>query len=162
MPHAEYEVYGPRSNATTSSARSRRFAALAALIPAASPPTIARGRAIVAPTLPAAGHSSLGLPRQAVFGRPAVRRSAFGELPRHGRRRLPSLANTPWMTEAVDALARELRSHHAPTADHSHRLATVARNVAERLPLDPIEATAVELVALVHDVGKLPIDPHLL
>src|SRR3954452_13459518 len=62
MPHAEYEVYGPRSNATTSSARSRRFAVLAALIPAASPPTIARRRAIVAPTLPAAGHSSLGLP----------------------------------------------------------------------------------------------------
>src|SRR3954453_7548053 len=179
MPHAEYEVYGPRSNATTSSARSRRFAALAALIPAASPPTIARRRAIVAPTLPAAGHSSLGLPRRSIFGRPAVGASAFGKLPRHGRRRLTSLANTPWMTEAVDALARELRSHHAPTADHSHRLATLARHVAERLPrrwapatlarhvaerlaLDAIEATEVELVAVLHDVGKLTIDPHLL
>jgi HD-GYP domain-containing protein (c-di-GMP phosphodiesterase class II) len=73
-----------------------------------------------------------------------------------------SLANTPWMTEAVDALARELRSHHAPTADHSHRLATIARNVAERLTLDPLEATEVELVAVLHDVGKLTIDPGLL
>ena len=66
------------------------------------------------------------------------------------------------MTEAVDALARELRSHHAPTADHSHRLATLARNVAERLSLGPMEATEVELVAVLHDVGKLTIDPHLL
>jgi two-component system response regulator RpfG len=73
-----------------------------------------------------------------------------------------SLANTPWMTEAVDALARELRSHHAPTADHSHRLATIARNVAERLSLGPVEATEVELVAVLHDVGKLTIDPNLL
>src|SRR3954465_7742576 len=58
MPHAEYDVYGPRSKATTSRSRSRRFAVLAALIPAASPPTIASRRAIVARTLPAAGHSS--------------------------------------------------------------------------------------------------------
>jgi two-component system, cell cycle response regulator len=73
-----------------------------------------------------------------------------------------SLAETPWMTEAVDALARELRLHHAPTADHSHRLATLARNVAERLGLGALEATEVELVAVLHDVGKLTIDPHLL
>jgi two-component system, cell cycle response regulator len=66
------------------------------------------------------------------------------------------------MTAAVDALARELRLHHAPTADHSHRLATLARNVAERLGLDALEATEVELVAVLHDVGKLTIDPHLL
>jgi HD-GYP domain-containing protein (c-di-GMP phosphodiesterase class II) len=73
-----------------------------------------------------------------------------------------SLADTPWMTEAVDALARELRLHHAPTADHSHRLATLARNIAERLALDPLDATEVELVAVLHDVGKLTIDPGLL
>src|SRR3954465_8366992 len=80
------------------------------------------------------------------------------------------------MTEAVEALARELRSHHAATADHSHRLATppagtaaptprlatLARNIAERLTLGPMEATEVELVAVLHDVGKLTIDPHLL
>jgi putative nucleotidyltransferase with HDIG domain len=66
------------------------------------------------------------------------------------------------MTEAVDALARELRLHHAPTADHSHRLATLARHVAERLGLGPLDATEVELVAVLHDVGKLTIDPGLL
>jgi HD-GYP domain-containing protein (c-di-GMP phosphodiesterase class II) len=66
------------------------------------------------------------------------------------------------MTEAVDALARELRMHHAPTADHSHRLATLARHIAERLTLGPMEATEVELVAVLHDVGKITIDPHLL
>jgi HD-GYP domain-containing protein (c-di-GMP phosphodiesterase class II) len=66
------------------------------------------------------------------------------------------------MTEAVDALAHELRSHHAPTADHSHRLATLARNIADRLALDPLDATEVELVAVLHDVGKLTIDPNLL
>ncbi|MEA2322239.1 MAG: hypothetical protein QOD81_2089 [Solirubrobacteraceae bacterium] len=75
---------------------------------------------------------------------------------------MTSLANAPWMTEAVGALARELRTHHAPTADHSHRLASLARQVAERLMLDPLEATEVELVAVLHDVGKLTIDPALL
>ena len=75
---------------------------------------------------------------------------------------MTSLANKPWMEEAVGLLARELRMHHAPTADHSHRLATLARNVAERLALGPLEATEVEIVAVLHDVGKLTIDPDLL
>src|SRR4051794_7240943 len=166
MPHAEYDVYGPRSNATTSRSGSRRRAALAALIPAASPPTIASRGAIVAQTVPAAGDwSVVSLPRQRQLAHPS--RSGFGARAagkgnEHGRRPLTSLAGTPWMTEAVEALARELRSHHAPTADHSHRLATLARHIAERLALDPLEATEVELVAVLHDVGKLTIDPHLL
>ena len=66
------------------------------------------------------------------------------------------------MSDAVEALAVELRLHHAPTADHSHRLASLARDVAERLALGPIEATECELVAVLHDVGKLTIDPQLL
>ena len=66
------------------------------------------------------------------------------------------------MSDAVEALAVELRRHHAPTADHSHRLASLARDVAERLALGPIEATECELVAVLHDVGKLTIDPQLL
>jgi two-component system, cell cycle response regulator len=66
------------------------------------------------------------------------------------------------MSEAVDALARELRMHHAPTADHSHRLASLAREVADLLGLGPMDATEVELVAVLHDVGKLTIDPELL
>jgi HD-GYP domain-containing protein (c-di-GMP phosphodiesterase class II) len=75
---------------------------------------------------------------------------------------MTAVTNSPWMTEAVDALARELRLHHAPTADHSHRLATLARTVADRLGLDPLEATEAELVAVLHDVGKLTIAPDLL
>ncbi|MDP9344305.1 MAG: HD domain-containing protein [Actinomycetota bacterium] len=68
----------------------------------------------------------------------------------------------PWMTRAVLALAGELRAHHAATADHSHRLADLARIVAERMDLDSLTATEAELVAVLHDVGKLAIDPELL
>ena len=66
------------------------------------------------------------------------------------------------MAQAVEALALELRVHHAPTADHSHRLAAHARVVAENLRLDALDATEVELVAVLHDVGKLAVDPHIL
>ena len=72
------------------------------------------------------------------------------------------LADAPWMAQAVQALALELRLHHAPTADHSHRLAAHARVVADDLRLDALDATEVELVAVLHDVGKLAVDPHIL
>ena len=72
------------------------------------------------------------------------------------------LADAPRMAQAVEALALELRMHHAPTAEHSHRLAAHARMVAEDLRLDPLDATEVELVAVLHDVGKLAVDPHVL
>ena len=70
------------------------------------------------------------------------------------------LAEAPWMAQAVQALALELRLHHAPTAEHSHRLAAHARVVADSLRLDPLDATEVELVAVLHDVGKLAVDRH--
>ena len=66
------------------------------------------------------------------------------------------------MAQAVQALALELRLHHAPTAEHSHRLAAHARVVAESLRLDALDATEVELVAVLHDVGKLAVDPDIL
>ncbi len=72
------------------------------------------------------------------------------------------LTEAPWMAQAVEALALELRLHHAPTADHSHRLAEHARVVADCLRLDAMEATEVELVAVLHDVGKLAVDPDIL
>jgi two-component system, cell cycle response regulator len=72
------------------------------------------------------------------------------------------LTEAPWMAQAVQALALELRLHHAPTADHSHRLAAHARLVAESLRLDALDATEVELVAVLHDVGKLAVDRHIL
>ena len=73
-----------------------------------------------------------------------------------------TLADARWMVQAVDTLAHELRLHHAPTADHSHRLAALARALAGRMRLDPLDATEVELVAMLHDVGKLAVDPHIL
>ena len=66
------------------------------------------------------------------------------------------------MVEAVDMLAHELRLHHAPTADHSHRLAEHARRLAEALRLDAVECVEAELVAVLHDVGKLAVDPFIL
>jgi two-component system, cell cycle response regulator len=71
-------------------------------------------------------------------------------------------ADAPWMGHAVQALAHELRLHHAPTAEHSHRLAGHARVVAESLRLDALDATEAELVAVLHDVGKLAVDAHIL
>jgi HD-GYP domain-containing protein (c-di-GMP phosphodiesterase class II) len=70
--------------------------------------------------------------------------------------------NDHWQRAAVDRLADELRRHHQPTAEHSHRLAKAARRVAVRLGLDPIQATEAELVAIVHDVGKLAVPGALL
>jgi HD-GYP domain-containing protein (c-di-GMP phosphodiesterase class II) len=67
-----------------------------------------------------------------------------------------------WFAPAVQQLALELRTHHAPTAEHSHRIAALARGVALRLGLSPLEATEVELVAVLHDVGKLAVPPRLL
>ena len=72
------------------------------------------------------------------------------------------LAEAPWMSEAVSVLAFELRLHHAPTAEHSHRLAALSRRVADRMHLDALDATEAELVAVLHDVGKLTIPPSLL
>jgi HD-GYP domain-containing protein (c-di-GMP phosphodiesterase class II) len=67
-----------------------------------------------------------------------------------------------WLRHAVHRLAGELRRHHQPTAEHSHRLGRAARRVSERLGLGAIEATESELVAIVHDVGKLAVPPELL
>jgi HD-GYP domain-containing protein (c-di-GMP phosphodiesterase class II) len=75
---------------------------------------------------------------------------------------MTTLAEAPWMAQAVQALALELRLHHAPTAEHSHRLAAHARLVAESLQLDALDATEAELVAVLHDVGKLAVDRHIL
>ena len=75
----------------------------------------------------------------------------------------PTLAgDARWLTHAVDQLAAELRRHHQPTAEHSHRLAHAARRLSERLGLGPLEATESELVAIVHDVGKLAVPAELL
>jgi HD-GYP domain-containing protein (c-di-GMP phosphodiesterase class II) len=71
-------------------------------------------------------------------------------------------ADDPRIRKAIRVLAAELRAHHRPTAEHSHRMAKLARRVAERMDLDPLAATEVELVAMLHDVGKLAIDRRIL
>jgi HD-GYP domain-containing protein (c-di-GMP phosphodiesterase class II) len=67
-----------------------------------------------------------------------------------------------WQRRAVHRLADELRHHHQATAEHSHRLARAARALAVRLGLDALQATEAELVAIVHDVGKLAVPGALL
>jgi len=67
-----------------------------------------------------------------------------------------------WVRRAVDALAHELRLHHEPTAEHSHRLAELAGRVGRRLGLRRGEVAEVQLVAVLHDVGKLMVDPAIL
>src|SRR3954447_24494797 len=90
MPHAEYDVYAPRSNATTSRVSSRRSALVAALIPAASPPTIASRSPIArsfddsVPSRRSEPHEQRHLPDLSLARR--LRRRAQPE-PRHPARR---------------------------------------------------------------------------
>src|SRR3712207_8934610 len=75
-------------------------------------------------------------------------------------RRPPRSTLFPYTTlvRSIRALAREMRRHHRATAEHSHRLAALCRKIADRMGLDALAATEVELVAVLHDVGKLAID----
>ena len=68
----------------------------------------------------------------------------------------------PLAQRALEALAGELRRHHAPTAEHSNRLAALARRLADHMGLDAMDATEVELVAVLHDVGKLAVPTEIL
>lgn len=70
--------------------------------------------------------------------------------------------DSPSVRRAINVLARELRDHHRATAEHSHRLARLSRQVADAMALDPMAATEVEIVAVLHDVGKLAVEPSIL
>ena len=70
--------------------------------------------------------------------------------------------DSPSVRRAIEVLARELRDHHRATAEHSHRLARLSRRVADEMALDPMAATEVEIVAVLHDVGKLAVEPSIL
>jgi putative nucleotidyltransferase with HDIG domain len=81
---------------------------------------------------------------------------------------------TPWRSRsaarAVDsislatgvALVRALAAFDPETAEHSASVALYARDVALRLGADGDSAAAIQLGALVHDVGKLSIPVELL
>ena len=54
------------------------------------------------------------------------------------------------------------RTHHLGTADHSNRLAASCRAVGEELDLPPDELFELELVAILHDIGKLAVPAAIL
>ena len=60
--------------------------------------------------------------------------------------------------ELVDAL----RNHHTGTAEHSNRLAVQCRRVGERLGLSADVLFELELVAILHDIGKLAVPAAIL
>ena len=63
---------------------------------------------------------------------------------------------------AVSELVDALRNHHTGTADHSNRLAVDCRLVGEELDLEPDVVFELELVAILHDIGKLAVPTAIL
>jgi two-component system, cell cycle response regulator len=63
---------------------------------------------------------------------------------------------------AVAELVSALRNHHTGTADHSNRLAVDCRGVADELGLPADVVFEVELVAILHDIGKLAVPATIL
>jgi two-component system cell cycle response regulator len=63
---------------------------------------------------------------------------------------------------AVAELVSALRTHHLGTADHSNRLAVDCRSVGEELGLGADVVFEIELVAILHDIGKLAVPPAIL
>ncbi|CAN5648391.1 hypothetical protein BH23CHL2_BH23CHL2_23280 [soil metagenome] len=64
--------------------------------------------------------------------------------------------------DAISALADLVDQRDPYTADHSRRVAIVARELATRLDLAPDEIESIERAARVHDLGKLVIDLSVL
>ena len=63
---------------------------------------------------------------------------------------------------AVAELVAALRHHHSGTADHSNRLAVDCRRVGGELDLAPDALFELELVAILHDIGKLAVPASIL
>ncbi|HZB76760.1 MAG TPA: HD domain-containing phosphohydrolase [Solirubrobacteraceae bacterium] len=63
---------------------------------------------------------------------------------------------------AVRELVGALRNHHTGTAEHSNRLASQCRLVGEQLDLAADVVFELELVAILHDIGKLAVPAHIL
>jgi HD-GYP domain-containing protein (c-di-GMP phosphodiesterase class II) len=63
---------------------------------------------------------------------------------------------------AVAELIGALRHHHWGTAEHSNRLASDCRDVADELGLAPDAVFELELVAILHDIGKLAVPSAIL
>jgi HD-GYP domain-containing protein (c-di-GMP phosphodiesterase class II) len=63
---------------------------------------------------------------------------------------------------AVVELVDALRNHHTGTAEHSNRLAVDCARVGSKLGLAPDEIFELELVAILHDIGKLAVPASIL
>jgi HD-GYP domain-containing protein (c-di-GMP phosphodiesterase class II) len=63
---------------------------------------------------------------------------------------------------AVAELVGALRNHHTGTAEHSNRLADGCRVVGDEVGLAPDEVFELELVAILHDIGKLAVPAAIL
>ncbi len=68
----------------------------------------------------------------------------------------------PSLERAVRELVAALRTHHRGTAEHSNRLAADCRRVGEELALESEAVLELELVAMLHDIGKLAIPARVL
>jgi putative nucleotidyltransferase with HDIG domain len=62
----------------------------------------------------------------------------------------------------IRALVRAMADADGDTYRHSLEVAATARAVAHRLGLDDVDLVEVELGALLHDLGKLRMPPHIL
>ncbi len=63
---------------------------------------------------------------------------------------------------AVGELVEALRHHHMGTAEHSNRLAVDCHAVGEELGLAADAVFELELVAILHDIGKLAVPAAIL
>ncbi len=63
---------------------------------------------------------------------------------------------------AVAELVDALRNHHTGTADHSNRLAADCRVVGDEIGLAADAVFELELVAILHDIGKLAVPAAIL
>jgi HD-GYP domain-containing protein (c-di-GMP phosphodiesterase class II) len=66
------------------------------------------------------------------------------------------------IARAVRELVEALRHHHMGTAEHSNRLAVQCRSVGEALELPADVVFELELVAILHDIGKLAVPADIL
>ena len=66
------------------------------------------------------------------------------------------------MQTAVAELVDALRLHHMGTAEHSNRLAVGSRETGARLGLPADDLFELELVAILHDIGKLAVPATIL
>ena len=62
----------------------------------------------------------------------------------------------------VRALTAELEEHDPSTGRHSRRVAVLSVRVAEQMGLPPHRVRRLAIAGLVHDIGKLRIDPDVL